>query len=306
MVDFKNPSNSLGLKIKSNILQIIYRFVYTIFEMINPFRKPYSRIETSREKIVFILVFGLFIFLFLFLFKPFGLAQLKPVSQLFVSLGFGLVTIFMLSIFKYLLEPIVVKENWTFGKSLLWGLLIASSIGVANYFYVSILFPQIFIFKYFLYAIWTAILVGIIPVTIGYIISFNRIYKNALREAAIPPEEVLWENEVIIRGGNPKNECKLNPKSIVYLCSNDNYVTIVTIKGEVITKTHIRGTLKKAESELKNNTSFFRCHKCFIVNAEYADRITGNVQNMKIKLKPQGLEIPVSRSKAADAVRKFR
>jgi hypothetical protein len=102
--------------------------------MENPFRKPYSRIETPREKLVFILVFGLFIFLFLFLFKPFGLAQLKSSYQFFVSLGFGLVTIFMLSIFKFLLEPLVVKKNWTFGKSLLWGLLIASSIGVANYF----------------------------------------------------------------------------------------------------------------------------------------------------------------------------
>jgi hypothetical protein len=274
--------------------------------MINPFRKPYSRVETSREKIVFILVFGLFIFLFLFLFKPFGLAQLKPVSLLFVSLGFGLVTIFMLSIFRYLLEPIVVKENWTFGKSLLWGLLIASSIGVANYFYVSILFPQIFIFKYFLYAIWTAILVGIIPVTIGYIISFNRIYKDALREAAIPPEEVLWESEVIIRGGNPKNGCKLNPKSIVYLCSNDNYVTIVTIKGDAIVKTHLRGTLTAAESELAKNSAFFRCHKCYIVNSEYIDRVAGNIQNMKIKLKPQGLEIPVSRSKAGFVSTKFK
>jgi hypothetical protein len=212
----------------------------------------------------------------------------------------------MLVIFKYLIEPILIKERMTFGKSILWGLLIASSIGIANYFYVSIIFPQIFIFKYFLFAIWTAILVGIIPVTIGYIVSFNRIYRTALREAAITPEEILWESEVIIRGGNPKNEYKLNPRSIVYLCSNDNYVTIVTIKGETLTKTHLRGTLKAAESELRKNTSFFRCHKCFIVNAEYADHVTGNIQNMKIKLKPQGLEIPVSRSKAGEVIRRFK
>ena len=274
--------------------------------MENPFKKPYSVVETPKEKIVFILVFGLFIFLFLFLFKPFGMAQLKTEWQLFVSLGFGLVTIFVLSIFKFLIEPVVIKANWTFGKSILWGLLIASSIGAANYFYVSIIFPEIFIFKYFLFAIWTAILVGIIPVTIGYIVSFNRIYRTALIEAAIPPGKVLWESEVIIRAGNQKNEFKVNPKSIVYLCSNDNYVTVVTIKGDILTKTHLRGTLKAAESELRKNTSFFRCHKCFIVNSEYADHVTGNVQNMKIKLKTQGIEIPVSRSKAQEAIRKFR
>lgn len=275
--------------------------------MENPFKKPYNRVETSREKLVFIFAFGLFIFLFLFVFKPFGMVQLKPLSQLFVSFGFGLVTTFMLFIFKFLIEPVVIKRNWTLGKNILWGFLIASSIGVANYFYVSFIFPQIFIFKYFLFAIWTAILVGIIPVTISYIISFNRIYKTALREAAIPPEKVLWESEVIIRAGNPKNEFKFNPKSIIYLCSNDNYVTIATIKGDAIVKTHLRGTLTAAEKELNRNSSFFRCHKCYIVNSEYIDHVTGNIQNMKIKLKPhQGLEIPVSRSKAAFVSTKFK
>lgn len=274
--------------------------------MENPFKKPYNRIETTREKIIFSLVFGMFIFLFLFLFKPFGMAQLKTNLQLLVSLGFGFVTIFMLSIFKFLIEPLVIKENWTFGKSMVWGLLIASSIGAANYFYIIIIFPQIFMFKYFLVSIWSAILVGTIPVTIGYIVSFNRIYRSALREASISPEEILWETEVLIRAGNPKNDFKVNPKSVAYLCSNDNYVTVVTVKGETLTKTHLRGTLKAAESELKKNISFFRCHKCYIINSEYADHISGNIQNMKIRLKIQGLEIPVSRSKAAEAIRKFR
>jgi hypothetical protein len=274
--------------------------------MENPFRKPYSFSETPKEKIAFILVFGTFIFLFLFLFKPFGMAQLENRLQFFVSLGFGLVTIFVLFIFKFLIEPIVLKRNITFGGSVLWGLVIASSIGVANYFYVSIIFPQVFVFKYFFLSIWTAILVGIIPATIGYIVSFNKIYKNALREAAIPPEKILWESEVVIRAGNPKNEFRVNPKSIVYLCSNDNYITIVTIKGVSLSKTHLRGTLKAAESEMKKNSSFIRCHKCFIVNSEYADHLTGNVQNLKIKLKPDGIEIPVSRSKASEVIRKLK
>jgi hypothetical protein len=274
--------------------------------MENPFKKPYAVSESNKEKIVFSLVFGSFIFLFLFLFKPFGLAQIETGTEFLISFGFGVVTVFMLFIFKFLIEPIVIKTRWTLGKSILWGFVIASSIGVANYFYASIIFPHTFQFKYVLIAIWTAILVGIIPATVGYIISYNRMYRTALKDASIKPEEVLWENEVTIRGGNPKNDCKFNPRSIVYLCSNDNYIAVVTIKGDTITKTHLRGTLKAAESELKRNSSFFRCHKCFIINSEYADHVTGNAQNMKIKLKTQGMEIPVSRSKAAEAARKFR
>jgi hypothetical protein len=274
--------------------------------MISLFRKPYNEKQTPKERIIFILVFGVFIFLFLFLFKPFGLAQLSTADQFFVTLGFGLITISVLSIFKFIIEPVVINDKWTFGKSLLWGIFIASVIGIANYFYINAIFPNLFLYKYIFLAIWTAILVGIIPVTIGYILNFNRIYKSALIEASILPDEVLWESEVMIRGGNPKNEARFNPKSILYICSNDNYITVVTISGENIGKTHLRGTLKAAESELRKNTAFFRCHKCYLINTEYADHLTGNTQNMKIKLKLHGIEIPVSRSRAAEAIEKIR
>jgi hypothetical protein len=274
--------------------------------MANIFNRPFNAVEPSKGKFVSILLFGLFIFLFLFIFKPFGFNEVKSNQQLFIAFGFGLVTTFMLIIFKYLLEPVVTKGNWTLGKNIFWDITIASSIGVANYFYIILIFHQTFVIKYMLLGIYSAILVGIIPVTIGYIIRLNRIYKTALEEASIIPEEILWESEVTIRAGNPKNEFRCNPKNILYICSNDNYVTIVTIKGDASTKTHLRGTLKAAEEELKLNTRFFRCHKCFIVNGEYIEHVTGNIQNLKIRLNPSGTEIPVSRSKASLVLKKFR
>lgn len=274
--------------------------------MTNLFKRPYTEVETSREKFVSILVFGLFIFLFLYLFKPFGITQLKPVSQFFITLGFGLVTTFMLFIIKYLLEPVIINENWTLGKSILWNFFVASSIGAANYFYVNLIFHQAFVLLYLFYSVWTAILVGSIPVTISYIIRINRIYKSALVKASIAPEDVLWENEVIIRAGNPKNEFKCNPKSIIYLCSNDNYVTIITMKGDIQNKTTIRGTLKSAETELRKNSRFLRCHKCYIVNLDFVEKVTGHNQNMIIRLKPFGTEIPVSRLKADSIQKKIK
>ena len=273
--------------------------------MQNPFKRPYKEVDITRDKLVSILVFGLFIFLFLFLFKPFGLSQLKLVQQFFITLGFGVVTIFMLVIFKYLIEPLVARNNWTFGKSLLWALFVASGIGVANYFYISVIFHQLLVLKYVLFSVWTAILVGSIPVTISYFVTFNRMYKTALKEAAIPEEDILWGSDIIIKAGNQKNDFKINPKNIVYLCSNDNYVTIVTMKGDMQNKTTIRGTLKSAESDLKDNNRFLRCHKCYIVNLDFAERLTGHNQNMKIKLMFSDVEIPVSRSKAGQAAKRI-
>ena len=262
--------------------------------------------ETSTGKSIFfsIIAFGLFIFLFLYLFKPFGLAQLKPLHQLLITMGFGIITAFVLIIFKFLIEPLAIQKTWTLGKHILWDILVASSIGVANYFYICIVFKLNFTVIHFLYSIWTAILVGSIPVTISYFIAFNRAYRNALKESAVTQENVLWDDEVIITAGYPGNDFRINPRYIVYLCSNDNYVTIVTNKDNMQNKTTIRGTLKTAEKELKNNNRFIRCHKCYIVNLDYAGKVTGHNQNMKITLNPSGVEIPVARSKAEEVTRR--
>jgi hypothetical protein len=274
--------------------------------MANLFNRPFKVVEPSKGKFISILLFGLFIFLFLFIFKPFGFNQVKSTQQLIISFGFGMITTFVLIIFKYLIEPVVVKGNWTLWKNILWDITIASSIGIANYFYITLVFHQAFAVKYLFFGVYTAILVGVIPVTISHIVLLNRLYKTALEEAAISPGEILWDSEVIIRAGNPKNEVRIDPKNIIYLCSNDNYVTIVTVKGDSQSKTTIRGTLKEVESELKNNSRFIRCHKCYIVNLDFADHVTGHNQNMKIRLLNSGTEIPVSRSKATLVNKRLR
>lgn len=274
--------------------------------MSNIFTKPFKAFEPSKGKFVSILLFGLFIFLFLFIFKPFGFSEVKSNQQLLISFGFGLITTFVLIIFKYLFEPVVTKGNWTLGKNILWDILIASSIGVANYFYIVLVFRQVFEIKYMFMGIYSAILVGTIPVTISYIVRLNRFYKTALEEVSIIPEDILWESEVVIKAGNPKNEVRINPKNIIYICSNDNYVTIVTKKGDSQMKMTIRGTLKSTEYELRKNSRFLRCHKCYIVNLDFADRVIGHNQNMKIKLLNSLTEIPVSRSKALQVNKRLK
>lgn len=273
--------------------------------MLNFLNKSYRDTASGRKKLMSILAFGLFIFLFLFLFKPFGMYQLDQLRQFFISLGFGVITTFVLLVFKFLIEPVVIGEYWTLGKNILWDILIASSIGAANYFYIRIVFNMEFNVLYLLYSIWTAILVGSIPVTLSYFLSYNRLYKNALKDAAVPEDTIILDKEILIKAGYPKNDFRANPKHILYLCSNDNYVTIVTVKDNTQNKTTIRGTLKSAEAELRKNNRFIRCHKCYIVNLDYVEKVTGNSQNMKIRLSPSGAEIPVARSKADEVSRKI-
>jgi hypothetical protein len=271
--------------------------------MFNPFRQPYKEVTTVKNKIISILIFGFFIFLFLFLFKPFGMAQLEPIHQFLLSIGFGLITTFILLIYNFLIAPVIKNNNWTLWKNILWDIIIASSIGAANYVFISAVFKIGFVFKYFLFSVWTGILVGSIPITISYFIVYNKMYRGALKDAAIP-EQIIWDEEVVITAGNPRNDFKVNPGHIIYLCSNDNYVTIVTNKNNVTNKTTIRGTLKSAEHELRKNSRFIRCHKCYLVNLDFVDKVTGPNQNMKIRLSIADMEIPVARSKAEEVSRR--
>lgn len=269
------------------------------------FRKPYKNTDRGMSKFISLAAFGLFIFLFLFLFKPFGFNQFETTRQLFISLGFGLITFFVLIVFKYLIEPVVIGESWTIGKNILWNILIASSIGATNYFYMSVIFKMDFSLLYLLNSLWIAILVGSIPVTITYFVKYNKMYRNALKDASIPEEKITWAEEITITAGHSKNDFRTNPRNIVYLCSNDNYVTIVTIKDNIQNKTTIRGTMKYAEEELNKNSRFVRCHKCFIVNLDFVEKVTGNNQNMRIRLTPSGTEIPVARSKSDQVTRRI-
>jgi hypothetical protein len=268
--------------------------------MQNPFRIPYRETGTPRSKLIVILLFGTFIFLFLFLFRPFGVDQIESGKLFLFTLGFGLITIIVLLIIKFVIEPVVINKKWTLGKDLLWDLFIASCIGVANYCYIAVIYHMGFVPKYILFAIWSAILVGSIPVTVIHIMNYNRMYRDALKKADIPSETMGWEDEVKLTAGNDKNDLRVNPRSIVYLCSNDNYVTVALKKDNNVSKVTIRGTLKSAEEELKKNRRFFRCHKCYIVNLDYIEKISGHSQNMKIKLLHSDDLIPVSRSKAGD------
>jgi hypothetical protein len=266
--------------------------------MANPFTQPYRENGTRKGKVFSIIAFGLFIFLFLFIFRPFGLYQVETLKTLFVTLGFGAITSFMLIIFKFVIEPLLANMRWTLGKHILWDMAIASGIGIANYIYISIIFHVPLTVKYMLYSVWTAWLVGFIPVTISYMIYNNRQYRNALKEAAIPEEKIFWDDEVLLTAGNEKNEMRVNPREILYICSNDNYVTVVNVREGIISKITIRGTLKSVEEELRRNTRFIRCHKCYIINLDYIERISGHSQNMKVKLLHCDDIIPVSRAKA--------
>ena len=266
--------------------------------MSNFLKAPYMESGDKKSKFLSMLLSGLFVFLFLFLFKPFGIESAGWAEGLLVCLGYGLITAFVLLVFKFAVEPACHRRNWVLWKEILWDILIAVVIGIFNFFYSVIVFLQRISLAYFLYFIWTTILVGVILVSVHLILYFNRMYREALIAADLPTEPPVWEPEVILTAGSVNNCFRINPRNIVYICANDNYITVVWLCNGQQQKTTLRGTLKAVEKELAKNNRFVRCHKSYMVNLDHADSLSGNSQNLRIKVRNSSADIPVSRMKA--------
>lgn len=102
----------------------------------------------------------------------------------------------------------------------------------------------------------------------------------------------VWANNEIIL---------LNTFDIFYITVENSSHTIVTNRG----KFSIKRGIDFWEERLKAY-NFFRCHRSFLVNMDYVDRIILNENNCcTIVLKEKKYEVPVSRSKTKELRRKL-
>ena len=58
----------------------------------------------------------------------------------------------------------------------------------------------------------------------------------------------------------------------------------------------IRTSLKNAEELLREHKFIFKCHRSFMVNINYIDKIEGTIQGYKIYLENLDFSVPVSKN----------
>lgn len=277
--------------------------------MINILKQPFNAYNTKTNRIYRILWFGIFIFLFLYIFKP-NFLEIQFDTQpfdLITSLGFGLITMFVLIVINFLLAPLVNLRNWTLGKSILWSIFSAVCVGIANFFaYFALIHDVEFniyntslYLEFFFYFILIAIIIGVIPISLHYFFLINKQYKKTLKDAGIfDDNKDSWGEDIIIKAGNKKKQYVFNTQNIHYILSDENYVIIYHFNKETLCKNMIRGTLQAVETDLKKYSQFVRCHNRYIVNTKHIYKTDGNTQNLKLLLQKSNTKIPVSRSKA--------
>jgi len=274
--------------------------------------KPYPKDSTILQKVFIGFLYGNFVFLFLFLFQPFGLNEWKVEYKELRLAGYGLITMLVLLFNSILVERSFLgffgEKNWKVWKEILWSSWNIVLIGACNllYSYWQIGFPLTF--AGFLTYQWITLLIGLFPVTIATLISYNRLQSKMIRESKELNEIIGYDMDVEegpvnpavknieIVGENANERVVLNPEDLIYIESTGNYITISWLDNERLNQKMIRSTLKQVETLFTGQDYIFKTHRSYLVNLKKVIKVSGNSQGYKLHfLLPDDL-VPVSRS----------
>lgn len=269
-------------------------------------KRPYRRINDNWK---LTLIISLFIALFMLLFQPFGLSTYKSEYKSVVLLGYGGVTFIILIVNLFVIKGLFEKwfNNWTIGRQILWLSWVIFTIGTGNYLYSSIIFPMFAGMKGFLTFQVLTLIIGVFPVVIITLVSYNIKLKHNLKTATevndllvTKPITPNTEEAVMLVADNGKDKLELELSDLIYIESAGNYIEAYYYNDKnndkKISKMLLRGTIKRIEKETQQHTSLIKCHRAFIVNLDHVESMKGNSQELRLQLKNVDIEIPVSRN----------
>lgn len=283
-----------------------------IQKIIKYLQQPYPFDPAIKVQSKIILGVGVFVVVFI---KLFNLDDAAGIDNIFIVLGFGLITMFIMTINRIFLPLLIPRffheDNWYLKKEILFHMWIIFLIGLGFLLYGNIGGYLRINLSTFIRAQISTVTVGIFPVTFIVLVKQIRLLKKYANSAielnkTIKEHDSQSGNEEILNqpislsseSGRDRIQIRLN--NLLLVKSVENYVEVYWDADQGIKKNLLRSSLKKIEEDLKSYSSIFRCHRTYLVNLKNIDRITGNSQGYRLVFKGIEDSIPVSRSYSKD------
>lgn len=269
-----------------------------MFKFLN---KPYPFNDDLKynSKLIFFISIG--VLGFLYLFQPLDVNLMSDKEKLIVVLGLAAITFLSLSlnllILPSLLPGIFIKTIWNIKKEIFWNLWILSTISVGYYLYYKVLGIFIIDFKMVL----GLIVIAIIPITGVIVVNRNRMLRTHLKLAEginkkLKENKSIEERLVHFKSDYVKDNLSIKVSLLLLIRAANNYIEVFWKEGDNIKSQMIRASLKSAEDLLNEHNFIFKCHRSYIVNVNYIDKIEGNVQGYKIFFEGIEFSVPVSKN----------
>ena len=277
-------------------------------------RRPYYFNHSISYRFMISFWFSFFVFIFLYFLTPFNLIKLENFLLKYV-LGLSLI-VFLVLIFLFFLLPLVFKnffkkDKWTIGKNVLFIIVTLFTTSFFLWFYnfkikssygLQPLSLGRFIYYTFVVGLFPSILV----------IFFNernvRIKKMKNVEEILSlkkVEKIKIPKQIYFTSIDTKESILITIKDLVYITSQSNYACFFINENNSLKEYIIRITLKKVEQQLSNYTEFYRCHKSYIVNANFINNLEGNARGYQLITSIDAIKIPVSRKFPKELLKKI-
>lgn len=259
-----------------------------------------SPVLNHLEKVGFALLSGLFSFLFLLFFQPFGVNNYNPEET--VTLQFFLVMLtmgFVICVFLAFNEFVVMfflRKHlaqipfWLWAIWTIWWL----AIGVFLFYNLMGGWHDFRLVSYLEFLGNVGVL-SVIP--FGSLLVYLRFrdLKNAHNNDHYYQHNFSNEDTLLVLiAENQKDRFTIPLKFLLFIESNDNYITIHHLLGEKTAKTLFRLSLKSVQ-EAKLHPSLVRCHRSYLINLAQIQNVQGNRNKLQVFLQYVHKPIPVSK-----------
>lgn len=269
--------------------------------MLNIFNKPYPFSDDLKHntKIIFFTSIGVFVFMFLF--EPFNIGELPTKEKYYLLAGLAFVTFLALS-FNLLFIPSLLPKTfssarWTIKKEILWNVWILFTI-LGGYFLLNTSL-KVLLFNFDM--VIKLVLTAVIPISVLIIVNHNKMLRSHVKLAddlskKLKDNKSIQEKIVYFNSDYQKDSLAIKVSLMLFIRSANNYIEVFWKEGENIRNQMVRCSLANAEEILKEHKFIIKCHRSYIVNINYIDRIEGNLQGYKLYFENINFPIPVSKS----------
>ncbi len=268
-----------------------------MFKFLN---KPYPFNNDLRHntKIIFFISIG--VFMFLFLFQPLQIDELATRDKYFLVFGLGVITFLSLSlnllILPSLFPRILNGSSWNVKKEILWDVWILFSVCVGYFLYYKALGIMEFGFS----MIIKLILIAIVPISVLIVLNRNRLLRSHLKSAnelniKLKENKSIPDKLVHFVSDYQKDNLSIKVSLIIFIRSANNYIELFWKENQEVKSQMVRLSLTKAEDILKDDKFIFKCHRSYMVNINYIDKIEGSSQGYRLYFEKVDFPVPVSK-----------
>lgn len=259
---------------------------------------------------VFLMTLG-----FNYLFEPFDVYVPEHKMDFFwISVVHAAVSAVIISTYFLIIGLIPnVDLRWKVKQEIVALFILLVLIGLGQFLIRDVIYdnPNNWSIRYLVEEIRNTLLVGSLFIAIFLPFNFRRLNdKNSRGASLLESKNVTNENsdsteKIFIQTQIKGDDFEMDIASFIYAEAEKNYVQIYLKNQSGSEKLLKRITLKDLEQKLNDFPHFMKVHRSFLINVGQVEKVIGNAQGYKLKLKDHPNQVPVSRSMIAEFERKM-